>query len=221
MIDFIRTDYPYRPGASYSGDRFCFRKQGYIGSPFHPGTDRAGRPDHIVMPFDGKLSWNHKPGTAWGSCARIVPGENVNCELQIAHTIRHDRSRAAIHNHRYSQGDKLPIVASDIGLSDGAHTHTELVFQYDLGVYDYFAEDGQPIYKDGNIVEEAYIKKHCYRNHLAYTDIIERLFEQIRTWGIAEIWDNFIVRDVLPDYRTPHWGPGRVIIADTRRYLDL
>jgi len=218
---FIRDDYPFRPAAGYSGDSFGFRKQSSIGSPLHPGQDRSGNPDHIVMPFDGKLSWNLKPGTAWGSCARIVPDADVHCEIQIAHTIRHDRSRAAIHNYSYNQGDALPIVAGDIGLSAGAHTHTELVVENTAKHYAYFRTEGGLIYADGAIQNDTIIRKHCFRYNLSYAHVIQRLLEQIHTWGISEIWEHFIIRNALPDYRTPHWGYGSVIIADTRRYLEL
>lgn len=221
IADFIRADYPYRPGAGYTGDSFGFRSQSYIGSPFHPGVDRSGTPSHIVMPFNGKLSWNDKPRSAWGSCARIVPCSGDHAEIQIAHTIRHDRSRASIHNHRYFQGDKLPIIAGNIGLSDGAHTHTELIIERTQDNYEYFSEQDTLIYSDGKIVDEKHILRHCSENGLDPDDIFERLQKQIALWSISEIWCSFIVRDMLPDYRTPHWGYGAVIIADTRRYLRL
>ena len=56
--DWIRKDFPYRPGAGRTGDRFGLRKD-CIGSPFHTGDDRAAKPRAILMPFDGTMIWEH------------------------------------------------------------------------------------------------------------------------------------------------------------------
>ena len=220
-MNWLRTDYPFRPGAAYSGDRFGFRTVSHVGSPFHPGTDRAGRPDHIVMPFDGSITYSVRPGTDWGSLARIVPATGEGFEIQIAHTIRRDGLRTPLENQHYTQGAVLPIVAGDIGLSMGAHTHTELLVEHTAKHYARFRTDGGVIYKDGAIQDDKIIREHCNRYGLDYSGVIFRLMDQIHRWSIVEVWKSFIVRSVLPDYRTPHWGSSGVIIADTRRYLDL
>ena len=87
--------------------------------------------------------------------------------------------------------------------------------------YAYFRTDGGVIYKDGEIQNDKIIRGHCKKYNLDYSNVIYRLMDQVHTWAISEIWQSFIVRDTLPDYRTPHWGFGSVIIADTRRHLDL
>ena len=216
---FIRDDYPFRPGAAYSGDSFGLRNQDRIGSIYHPGQDRSGKPSHIIMPFDGRIDWSIT-GSQWGSLLRIIPAGFPDAEIQVAHTLRYDGSRAS-HRGSYKQGDELPVYASDIGLTDGSHTHTELIIKNTAKNYAYFRTDGGLVYDGEKIRDHAWIKAHCFAHKMDYQTVFQRLLMQISAWGISEIWHSFCVRDILPEYRNPQWGEGSVIIADTRRYLDL
>ena len=215
--DWIRKDFPYRPGAGRTGDRFGLRKD-CIGSPFHTGDDRSGRPNHILMPFDGTMIWEHCGGE-WGSILRIIPDNNATTEIQVAHTERKDKKLESM-NYWLRQGEPLPVVAGNLGFGTGAHSHTVWLIQYNDDNYKFFAKSGIWL-RDNNSLNSAYIGEHCRRHKLDEASFTTRFIAQCKTWGITEANTTFCVRGSVPRYRTPAWGNGAVIIADPMLYLDI
>lgn len=215
---WISKDFPYRPGAKRTGDRFGLRKD-CIGSPFHAGDDRSGKPDTIVMPFDGTMIWKMADGTQWGSILRLIPDDSPETEIQVAHTVRTDGLSGEL-CYWMKQGEPLHVKAGALGYSVGAHTHTEWVIKYTKENYAYFAKKGTWI-RDNNSLNSEYIGKHCKDYSLNEREYTKRLADQCNTWGIAEANTTFCVRSSLPGYRLPIWGAGSVIIADPMLYLDI
>lgn len=213
---------PYRPGVPRTGDRFGLRADS-IGSPIHLGDDRGRHPRHIVMPFDGILAWS-KTGGAWGSTARLIPDDNTDVEIQIAHTVRRDNGHDDIDQH-FKRGDTLPIIAGDIGLSTGIHTHTEFAIRYTDSDYMMLSEYS-PLragWIDGEIfVNDSWIADHCREHDIEDPDDFHDLVEkQVYDWGILELRDGVCIRsrDRFPARRNP-WGTD-VILADPMRWLKI
>ena len=217
--DWIRKDFPYRPGAGRTGDRFGLRFGG-IGSPYHPGDDRSGNPRRAVMCFDGTMTWKYlSADSAFGSITKMIPDNHKYTELQIAHMVRKDKKLEPL-NYWLRQGEELPVIPGDIGLSDGIHTHTEWWIKYTDANYAFFKKQGVCI-RDRNSLNTAYIYDHCRKNNLDPASVTERLVNQFNSWGISEAWTTFCIRDFYPAERTPSWGRGAVIIADPMLYLDI
>ena len=223
IIDWINkhdpASIPYRPGTPRTGDRFGLRQHN-IGSPVHLGDDRGASPPHIVMPFDGTLRWEMHDG-AWGSIARLIPSDADNIEIQIAHTVSDDGGNDLINEH-YTRGETLPIIAGDIGLSHGVHTHTEFVIQYDDFNYHALARNaelraswtaGEPW------INNRWIRSHADNHGWDPDDLRDRVVKQMHDWRITDIRDGVCVRYSLPAYRDP-WGTP-VIIADPMRWLQI
>lgn len=215
---WIRKDFPYRPGSGRTGDRFGLRSDNF-GSPAHLGDDRSRYPNHFVMPFDGKIYWSREEDTAWGSILRIVPKNCKETEIQVAHTVRSDGLNFVL-KETYKQGQLLPVIASNLGLTDGVHSHTEWIIKYTDENYEYFKKDGEFIAGE-YVINEKYVKDHCDHLRMDYNKTLEALKQQIFIWGIQELYSNFAIRKILPLYRTPQWDEGPVIIADPMRYLDI
>ena len=213
---------PYRPGVPRTGDRFGLRTD-LIGSPIHLGDDRGRHPRHIVMPFDGLLVWS-MTGGAWGSTARLIPDDNPGVEIQIAHTVRRDNGHDDIDKH-FKRGDTLPIIAGDIGLSAGVHTHTEIAMRYTDHDYDSLSHDCR-LYagwiNDEIFVDDQWIADHCRENNIEEpSDFHDRVEKQIYDWGILELRDGVCIRakNRFPARRNP-WGTD-VILADPMRWLKI
>jgi len=215
---WIRKDFPYRPGAKRTGDRFGLRHDA-LGSPAHLGDDRSGDPNHFVMPFDGEIYWSLEKDSAFGSILRIIPLDFGETEIQVAHTIRRDGFKAKI-NCRYNSGDLLPVITGEIGLTYGPHSHTEWIIKYSDDNYKYFLADGEFI-ADKEKVNDKYIKAHCEKYGMDTDKTTIYIKQQLYIWGIKTLYTNFAIRDCLPNYRTPQWGDGPVIIADPMKYLDI
>ena len=214
---WIRKDFPYRPGAGRTGDRFGLRKD-CIGSPFHTGDDRAALPRAIVMPFDGTMIWEHCGGD-WGSILRLIPDDNTTTEIQVAHTECKDKKLEPL-NYWIRQGEPLPVVSGGLGFGTGIHTHTEWLIRYTDENYKFFAKSGIWL-RDKQSLNSAYIHEHCTRHGLDEASFITRFIAQCKTWGIIEANTTFCVRGSVPRYKTPAWGNGAVIIADPMLYLDI
>ena len=223
IIDWVKkhdpASMPYRPGTPRTGDRFGLRQHN-IGSPVHLGDDRGASPPHIVMPFNGWLSWSMTEG-AWGSTARLIPGDNRDCEIQIAHTVRADGGVDEINEYR-TRGETLRIIAGDIGLSRGVHTHTEFVIRYSESDYHALARNSElrASYNDSEPwINNRWILSHADNHGWDPDDLRDRVIKQMHDWRIIEIRDGVCVRDALPAYRDP-WGTP-VIIADPMRWLQI
>jgi hypothetical protein len=207
---------PFRPGVTQT-QGFGLRVTD-IGSPLHLGTDRGREPRQILMPFDGNIEWAKDEGL-WGSLLRITPADhNIKLELHIAHTV----SNCDTIEGFYHRGDVLPVIAGDLGLSAGIHTHLEVIVPYTVGNYEhYLPRAGHQIYSRKNGFFEPYIETHCRGFGLDYTKTMDRAYTQVQTWGISKMYEGLAIRDGLPPYRRPSWGMGQVILLDSRRYLKI
>ncbi len=215
---WIRKDFPYRPGAGRTGDRFGLRLDGF-GSPYHPGDDRSGTPRRAVMCFDGTMTWQLLPGSALGSLTKMIPDDSNETELQIAHMIRKDGEKKPL-NYWLRQGEELPVIPGDIGLTDGIHTHTEWWIKNTKENYDFFRKTGVCL-RDRNSLNTAYIFDHCRKYNLDPSKVSQGIIDQCNSWGLSEIWTTFCIRNYYPVERAPSWGRGAVIIADPMLYLDI
>ena len=216
--NWIDRRFPYRPGAGRTGDRFGLRSD-TLGSPIHIGDDRSGSPDHYVMPYDGRIFWNTEEDTSWGSILRLVPSSSKETEIQVAHSVRRDGLNFPL-KEKYKQGQLLPVITGNIGMTTAPHSHTVWLIQYTDENYKYFLNDGEFI-ADEKKINEKYVKLHCDRVGMDYAKTIDAIKQQIIVWGIREVYTNFAVRKYLPLYRIPQWGEGTVIIADPMLYLDI
>lgn len=217
--DWIRKDFPFRPGAGRSGDRFGLRFGG-IGSPYHPGDDREGNPRMALMCYDGTMTWQYLgEDTQLGTITKLMPDNSNETELQIAHMVRKDGEKKSL-NWFLRQGEELPVIPGDVGLTDGIHTHLEWWIKYTKDNYEFFKKHGVCI-RDRNSLNTAYIFDHCRKHDLDPAKVSQQIIDQCNSWGLSEAWTTFCVRNYYPPERTPAWGRGAVIIADPMLYLDI
>ena len=221
MFDFFRwrdTTVPYRPGSAHT-QPFGIRTI-EIGNPLHLGNDRGARPPEILSPFDGELEWSLLPGTVAGSLLTIIPKNAINyVELQVMHAEARS-SQITYHGRSVSRGEELPVIAGDVGLSTGPHTHTELVVRSSVDLLDRLREQSAPIYVD-EIVNNAFLWNHCAEYGFDVVEWKQRITRQAVSWGITEMTDKYAVRTALPDYRIPHWGRGATIHINPQWALDI
>lgn len=226
MFDFFAwrkrmnpAETPYRPDARHT-QGFGLRAYA-IGSPIHLGNDRGKSPRTILAPFDCRYEWRMVPDTDAGSVLQLVPDDGGGwIEMQVFHTVEVDPEIDSIECHA-ERGESLPVIAGDIGLSRGIHTHSELICRHDPEIIAQLHDDAEPwIYRGGQLHLE-YIRAHCSRYHLDYEDTVERAQKQIREWGIEYVSTRYAVRSALPEYRLPHWGQGKTIHISTKWGLDI
>lgn len=215
--NWIRKDFPYRPGAGRTGDRFGLRKD-CIGSPFHAADDRSGTPKNIVMPFDGTIEWTHCGGD-FGSLLRIIPDDSAETEIQVAHTERKDGKLDAL-NYWLAQGQEMPVRVGNLGIGTGAHTHTEWLVRATVENMKFFRKQGIWL-RDKESLNSAFIHEHCKRYKLDEATFTDRFIYQCKIWGLTEVNTTYCIRGSVPRYRIPQWGNGPVIFADCMLYLDI
>lgn len=210
---------PYRPGAKHT-QGFGLRITD-IGSPLHLGNDRGREPRDILAPFDGRFEWDMlTPAGVAGSILRLIPHNGQDSiELQVFHSV--DGAYTDHIEGECKRGEKLPVQAGDLGLSVGIHTHTELVIRDNpLSRQQMRMEDMIWLYRSGSF-NVGHIWSHCKRHGLDYEDVIKRTSTQISTWDISYMSTRYAVRDMLPEYRLPHWGEGKTLHVDTLWSMDI
>jgi hypothetical protein len=229
MFDFLKwcqdqnpITIPFRPGASYT-TLFGLRNDQSVlnagGSPGHLGVDRGEHDRRILMPFDGFVFWK-KTGGVTGSLLQLIPRNYEPVEIQIFHSVRSDGKEDAL-NIPMKKGETLPIETSNIGLSLGKHTHTEVVIPYSFEL-DSALKDMLPTkYVQDDIFYTDNIKIHCHTYKLDYNLLRIGLEAQIDSWAIQTLTDIYAVRQELPRYRRPHWGRSATIHVDSRRFLQI
>jgi len=212
---------PFWPGARYTG-RVGLRTSREVldagASPLHLGVDRAGG-DQLKMPFYGVLEWKKVHGPA-GSILRLSP-YGMDLEIQVFHTAHKDRFVDELEGC-FSKGDVLPVQPSNLGLSTGVHTHTEVLLPYELDLLHWIKEGTVPFIRAG-VVDEWYVKHHADKHDLNEKDLLERLRTQVREWDITEAAPRYVVRQTLPPYRAPVWAGERptTIHVDSRWLLKI
>lgn len=210
---------PFRPGAKHTqsvGLRVID-----IGSPLHFGNDRGTGDRRILMPFAGEYTWEllDPPGVA-GSILRLIPDDaRGNVEIQVFHTVGITGYESK-GTGRASRGEVIPVMAGDIGLSAGIHTHTELVVRYDDDLRDQLGLQGFLI-ASSTSTNHKFIMSHCARHMMNYREIVEKINKQIETWDIKELTTIYGVRRSLPLYRLPHWGAYSTLHIDTKWALQI
>lgn len=229
MFDFLQwckdqnpDTIPFRPGAVYTTPFGLRTSQSVIdsgGSPGHLGVDRGSHDKRILMPFDGFVFWKMVGGVA-GSLLQIIPRNYELVEIQVFHTVRTDKEITAFRGS-FNKGDVLPIIAGDIGFSAGTHTHTELITEFSPALQAELINLDQTFYVKDQELNPGGIDIHVFRYRLNKKKVIETLDFQIDSWGIIDLSGVFAIRQELPLYRRPHWGRGKTIHVDSRRFLQI
>lgn len=226
LFDFLdrnpKHSIPFWPGARTTTP-FGVRKSKEVleagGSPLHLGKDRAGGPNRrLLMPFTGTATWRRWDGLQWGSCLQLVPDEYPYLEIQVAHTSC-DRSPLVWEAH-YNKGEELPFKPDQLGFSFGIHTHTEVVLPLLDDTLHWLRGQSVYIYKDKQFAAER-MKHAATRIGYPPRAMLDAAEEQVRTWGIHEMYQIHAVRIGVPEYRTPNWGPGPTIHVDPGWLLDI
>lgn len=200
-------DMPFWPAARYTG-RVGLRTSREVldagASPIHLGVDRAGGGSRFLCPFDAWVEWKHVDGAA-GSLLTIT-SSHIDLELQVFHTrVTPDPKRVRLFLRK---GQQLPAMPSDLGLSVGVHTHTEVVVPFkSKNLYEYVRGE-TPRFLAYEIVDEAYVKEHCETFDLHYPTVLEAMRHQVQTWNISEGTARYVIRQALPHYRIPKWSSG-------------
>jgi hypothetical protein len=214
-------DMPFFPGARVTGE-FGLRQSKMVlemgASPLHLGVDRAGG-DGLRMPFDGYIYWRQVGGVA-GSVLSIMPDE-CKLELQVFHTIHVDKHVMHYEDHFFA-GEHIPIEPSNIGLSQGVHTHTELLMPFDSTVAQRFA--GDRLIVDRGVVDVDYVHDQYVEMGFDEGDIDRftvRAIGQVRSWAISDVGAHHAIRKHLPSYRRPQWGAGPTLHIDTMYLLQI
>lgn len=205
---------PFRPGAAYTGG-FGLRTHA-LGSPGHLGVDRGSSPGAILHCFGGAWLWRPVAGD-WGSVLRLAP-HDFHIEVQIGHSVYRG---GEVGFGCAERGSVLPVVAGDLGLSSGVHTHTEVVLPYSAELRNSLAERCSVSYVTDEGVNREAVLRHCRSHGLDGDDVVKRLQEQVVSWGIRELWDHFAVRAGLPAHRRPEWCGGAVLLVDSRWTLQI
>ena len=125
------AEMPFWPGAAYT-EVFGIRSHQetmYNGAnPGHLGTDRAGSPAALLMPFDGSLEWLPYPDSDMGSILRLKPAHQ-DFEIQVFHTVAPGNTDH-IDEPYVVRRTPLPVRPGNLGRSTGVHTHMEVLFRY-------------------------------------------------------------------------------------------
>ena len=214
-----REDIPFWPGADFTGNFGLRASQTLLNmgaSLLHLGTDRAGYPQPMPMPFDGRYRWRLAQYPA-GSVLRYVP-DDLDLEIQVFHTVHPDSDVTEIENHAV-RGERIPVKPGSLGLSTGVHTHGEVLLPYSDDVWEWVR--GKVIYVEEGVLRIDEVRTHCEDHGLKIDQCLTGVEKQVQTWGIEEMTNRAAVRsgEGFPGYRTPAWGAGRVIIVDTRWLL--
>ena len=184
-------------------------------SPLHLGVDRAGGRE-FVMPFDGSLFWI-TAGLPSGSVLSLVP-VGLSMEIQVFHTAAGPHMSEV--SQRLHKGDRLPVRPSNLGLSLGVHTHTEVLFPLDDSLRTWVHQGATPIVTRGAVVVE-YVTAHCREHRLNFDETLSAIHRQVDGWGIREMTDRYAIRDNVPDYRRPEWGRGPTLHIDSQWLLHI
>ena len=220
LSDNPPADMPFWPGAKTTG-RFGLRTLQMLmdagASPLHLGVDRAnGR--EFTMPFDGSLFWI-TAGDPAGSVLSLMP-IGLSMEVQVFHTASRDGAHISEVSQRLHKGDRLPVVPSDLGLSLGVHTHTEVLFPLDESLRAWVHQGATPIVTRG-AVEVDYVAMHCREHRLNLNETLAGIHRQVDEWGIREMTDRYAIRDSVPQYRRPEWGSGPTMHVDSKWLLQI
>ncbi len=221
----VPADMPYWPGGGFT-NRVDIRSSQRVlemgGSPLHPGVDRgAPQGREFIVPFDGWLEWKFLPETDIGSILQLA-AQGVQMELQVFHTdipdgiLRPLEYAGAVH-----RGEPMPMKPSNLGLSDGVHTHTEVVFPFDQELRDWFAEGAETIVGLDGKIDTRYVIAHCRRHGLNRDLVLRKIPTQVENWGCVEVTNRFMVRKWVGLDRIPVWGPGKTIHVDSKFLLDI
>ncbi len=218
------ADMPYWPGARTT-NRVDLRTSQQVldmgGSPLHPGVDRARGTGAFTEPFDGRLQWRLLPGSQIGSVLRCRP-RGVQMELQVFHTAGPEDVTEL--EDRMRKGRPMPVTPSDLGLSHGSHLHSELLFPYDEELLAWLREGTENIARveSGLVsINTVYVTQHCDRWKLDEPMVLELILKQIKSWGIIEMTNRFMVRKWVGPDRIPYWGVGATIHVDTAWLLQI
>jgi hypothetical protein len=210
-------DMPFYPGARCTG-RVGFRSSREVleagASPIHLGVDRAGG-DGLVMPFEGWLHWEMVGGVA-GSVLRLTPLHD-EFQIQVFHT-EADHGVTTI-DRLMHRGEPLPVKPSDLGLSVGVHTHTELMFECKNDNV-LWATAGQHKIVDGRWLNSHEARAHAEANDLIAEDFVISCRTQIGRWFITDLWEHAAIRSHVPQYRKPPWG-GPTLFVDSLWALQI
>jgi hypothetical protein len=215
------TDMPFWPGAKYTG-RMGLRTSREVldagASPIHLGVDRAGG-GRFTCPFDARVTWKHVGGAA-GTLLQIRAKE-IPLEIQVFHTKGPKEMMSVDTDMR--RGEGLPVMPSDLGLSVGVHTHTEVLIPYrNAQIYDWVRSGTSQFVSESSVNQKA-IEAHCRKHDLHYQSVLQRALYQVKTWMIVEAADRYAVRQEVPSYRTPGWSSRSVptLHVDSKWLLQI
>lgn len=174
-------------------------------SPVHAGVDFSERDDEkIYMAIDGKI-WGEIINGSVGSYCMIIPENSFNVALYFFHCEPTETE--------WRQAYSGEHITNHAGYGIGApHLHFELCVTESVG----------RILKEKNILRpihrlENYVIEKARNAHINSIDAAKAVDNQIKTWGITEIGENYFVRDSLPEYKKSRYseiGRGMTYVID-------
>ena len=218
-------DMPYWPGAATSG-RVGIRKSQKVldrgASPLHPGVDRYddGDAKEFTVPFDGDFSWTLLSEKSVAGSLLQIKAHGVDLELQVFHTEHAGPDVDRIGQH-VKKGDPMPVDPGDRGLTLGVHPHTEVLTPYDEELRAWILESAETIIGSNGNMHTVYVRDHCGKYGLDADQVMQKIWSQVRLWGILEMTTLYMIRNHTEPYRQPAWGAGKVMHIDSTWLLKI